>query len=63
MRFVVPVDSPTPEHRIGAMHDVVGLRLYVERENTRAQATYRRLGMRETSYLLYEETFRASSAI
>lgn len=23
MRFVVPVDSPTPEHRIGAMHDVV----------------------------------------
>jgi len=49
--------------RARAMHDVVGLRLYVERENTRAQATYRRLGMRETSYLLYEETFRASSAI
>jgi diacylglycerol O-acyltransferase len=23
MRFIVPVDSPTPEHRINAMHDVV----------------------------------------
>lgn len=35
--------------------DVCGLRLYVERENARAQATYMRLGMHETHYLLYEE--------
>jgi ribosomal protein S18 acetylase RimI-like enzyme len=34
---------------------VCGLRLYVERENSRAQATYSRLGMHETHYLLYEE--------
>lgn len=34
---------------------VCGLRLYVERENKRAQATYSRLGMQETHYLLYEE--------
>jgi ribosomal protein S18 acetylase RimI-like enzyme len=61
-----------PEHRGGgvysALHervrtearaagDVVALRLYVERDNLRAQSTYRRLGMRETSYLLYEELF------
>jgi ribosomal protein S18 acetylase RimI-like enzyme len=34
--------------------DVVGVRLYVERENERAQATYRSLGMQETPYRLYE---------
>jgi ribosomal protein S18 acetylase RimI-like enzyme len=33
---------------------VVGLRLYVEHENTRAQETYRSLGMQPTSYLLFE---------
>lgn len=38
-----------------AAGDVVGLRLYVERDNATAQATYRRLGMAPTSYLLYEE--------
>jgi GNAT superfamily N-acetyltransferase len=31
-----------------------GLRLYVERENARAQAVYRRLGMRDAGYVLYE---------
>ncbi|MEM7244886.1 MAG: GNAT family N-acetyltransferase [Acidobacteriota bacterium] len=31
-----------------------GIRLYVERENTGAQATYRRLGMSPTVYELYE---------
>lgn len=36
---------------------VCGLRLYVERENERAQATYRRLGMIETTYRLMEEEF------
>jgi len=36
---------------------VCGLRLYVERDNQRAQATYRRLGMAETAYRLMEEEF------
>lgn len=35
--------------------DVCGLRLYVERENQRAQETYRRLGMQATPYDIYEE--------
>jgi ribosomal protein S18 acetylase RimI-like enzyme len=34
---------------------VCGFRLYVERENARAQTTYRALGMKETRYLVYEE--------
>lgn len=34
-----------------------GIRLYVEVENTGAQATYARLGMHETRYRLYEEEF------
>jgi ribosomal protein S18 acetylase RimI-like enzyme len=34
---------------------VCGFRLYVERENSRAQATYRALGMKETRYLVFEE--------
>ena len=34
---------------------VCGFRLYVEKENTTAQATYRRLGMHETRYLMFEE--------
>ncbi len=38
--------------------DVCGIRLYVERENTGAMATYRKLGMSETNYRLYEEEFR-----
>jgi ribosomal protein S18 acetylase RimI-like enzyme len=37
---------------------VCGLRLYVERENTGAQATYRAMGMDETHYLLFEESIR-----
>lgn len=35
--------------------NICGLRLYVEQENARAQATYSRLGMHETHYRLYEE--------
>jgi ribosomal protein S18 acetylase RimI-like enzyme len=35
--------------------DVCGFRLYVERENRAAQATYRALGMHETDYLLLEQ--------
>ncbi len=34
---------------------VVGFRLYVERENTRAQKTYENLGMEASDYLMYEE--------
>jgi len=34
---------------------VRGFRLYVDKENAAAQATYRRLGMRETDYRLFEE--------
>ncbi len=34
--------------------DVCGFRLYVEKGNARAQATYRRLGMHETDYRLFE---------
>jgi ribosomal protein S18 acetylase RimI-like enzyme len=38
-----------------ADNSVCGFRLYVERENTDAQAVYRRLGMGETHYRVYEE--------
>jgi GNAT superfamily N-acetyltransferase len=34
--------------------DIVGLRLYVERENHPAQQTYSRLGLEATSYLVFE---------
>ena len=34
---------------------VCGFRLYVERENERAQATYSALGMKPTHYLVFEE--------
>jgi GNAT superfamily N-acetyltransferase len=34
---------------------VCGFRLYVEKENEVAHATYASLGMQETDYLLYEE--------
>ena len=34
---------------------VCGFRLYVERENRRAQTTYRKLGMKKTPYLVFEE--------
>ena len=36
---------------------VCGLRLYVERKNTNALATYRRLGMHTESYDIMEELF------
>ena len=35
--------------------DVCGLRLYVEKDNERAQVVYDRLGMQKTNYLLYED--------
>jgi GNAT superfamily N-acetyltransferase len=36
---------------------VIGLRLYVERDNARAMATYRALGMSETPYRVFETEF------
>jgi ribosomal protein S18 acetylase RimI-like enzyme len=38
--------------------DVCGLRLYVERENRAAQATYRALGMDGTPYRMFEQSTR-----
>ena len=35
--------------------NVCGFRLYVEKENDHAQAVYRKLGMIETYYLMFEE--------
>jgi GNAT superfamily N-acetyltransferase len=43
------------ERRVRATPDAIGLRLYVERDNRRAQATYATLGMHETDYRLYEK--------
>ncbi|MEM7082641.1 MAG: GNAT family N-acetyltransferase [Pseudomonadota bacterium] len=37
--------------------DVCGIRLYVEKDNTRAQSTYTALGMATTPYLIMEEEF------
>ncbi|MGE3808200.1 MAG: GNAT family N-acetyltransferase [Gemmataceae bacterium] len=36
---------------------VVGIRLYVEHDNLRAQETYRRSGLSQTGYLVYEREF------
>ena len=38
--------------------DVCGIRLYVEKENTTAQQTYKKLGMIETHYRIMEEVFK-----
>jgi GNAT superfamily N-acetyltransferase len=38
-----------------ARGDVVGLRLYVEEENSRARAAYESLGLHPGGYLVYEE--------
>jgi GNAT superfamily N-acetyltransferase len=40
--------------RLARSARAVGLRLYVETENRRAQATYADLGMQECHYLMYE---------
>lgn len=62
-----------PQHRrrglYSALHNEVarqaraanacGLRLYVEKENTGAQATYRAHGMDATYYLMFEEDWNA----
>lgn len=45
------------ERRARQLPSVAGLRLYVERDNRRAQATYAALGMGETAYRLLEHGF------
>jgi GNAT superfamily N-acetyltransferase len=40
--------------RLRQRPDAIGLRLYVERDNQRAQETYASLGMVETAYRLFE---------
>ncbi len=42
------------EQRAAADPSVIGLRLYFESENARAQATYRALGMSDTAYGMME---------
>ena len=41
--------------KAAAEKNVCGFRLYVEKENTRAQKVYEKLGMSESYYLMYEE--------
>jgi len=41
-----------------AAGEVVGVRLYVERDNARAQRTYSSLGMAESGYRLYERMLK-----
>ena len=43
--------------RAAAAPDVVGLRLYVERENATAQAAYANLGMGRAGYLVMQDLF------
>lgn len=45
------------EARARAASDVVGLRLYVESDNERAQRTYENLGMEASSYRFFERGF------
>lgn len=40
----------------GKRHDVFGLRLYVEKDNVTAQKVYRKMGMEETDYRMFEES-------
>lgn len=45
------------EHLASTTPDVVGLRLYVENNNDRAQSTYQSVGMRRTAYQMFETDF------
>ena len=42
------------ERQAAANPNVIGLRLYFDRDNTRAQSTYRALGMSDTNYGMME---------
>ncbi len=41
--------------------DCCGIRLYMERENETARASYRRLGFHETGYVVFERLFARSN--
>jgi len=45
------------DRRARASAGVIGLRLYVEKENSRAQATYAALGMEPAHYSLFQASF------
>jgi GNAT superfamily N-acetyltransferase len=45
------------DSRARASEGVIGLRLYVEKENTGAQATYAALGMEPAYYSLYQKAY------
>ena len=49
------------EHRAQERAEVVGIRLYVENENVRAQKTYATLGLGEEHYRIYCKPLRADS--
>jgi GNAT superfamily N-acetyltransferase len=49
--------------RLAAAAGAVGLRLYVETENERAQATYAQLGMQRCPYWMYETDFTAGDGV
>ena len=53
-RGVYGAFTATFRERRGKTVAVCGFRLYVERENRRAQTTYRKLGMKKTRYLVFE---------
>jgi ribosomal protein S18 acetylase RimI-like enzyme len=50
------------ERRASARADVVGVRLYVEKDNRRAQNTYAALGMHDEQYRIYAKTLRLPRA-
>jgi hypothetical protein len=52
------------ERRAAASTGVIGVRLYVERDNRVAQSTYAGLGMHDSAYLVFEKTLarRAGAA-
>ena len=47
------------ERRAAQRDNVIGLRLYVERDNAHAQRTYAGLGMFEEGYRMYRKNLRA----
>jgi ribosomal protein S18 acetylase RimI-like enzyme len=43
------------KEKAAAQKDVCGFRLYVEKENAKAQKVYEKLGMQPSHYIMYEE--------
>lgn len=50
------------ERMASARADVVGVRLYVERDNTHAQRTYAALGIEDAGYRMLEKSLRVRGA-